>query len=185
VPELTQIVLTDDQALQVSQALSLAIENSFPEQLGGEEGEQALKQLSVFFGLVAANPERFPVSGRLAKALKTAKRSALKGPAQPQSRRNKRKARQEKRRSFHKRRRKEQAETVAAHNAAQEALERDLAEMEETYQEQMARLTELSEKNNLTVEELRELLSLSGAPPAIMAAVEKLDSKPRLIVPGA
>jgi len=143
---------------------------------------------------VAANPERFPLSGRLAKAIKTAKRSA-KGPAQHQSRRNRRKARQEKRQGFAKRRRAEKRENVAAHNAARESVERDMAEMEEAYQTQMARLTELSEKDQLTAEELQEMLSLSGAPPAIIEAAGKVVNRtgqiihgdaepPKLIVPG-
>ena len=59
----------------------------------------------------------------------------------------------------------------------------EMKEMEEAYAEQMARLQELAEKDNLTVDELRELLSLSGAPPAIMDAVAKVDGKPQLIVP--
>lgn len=74
---------------------------------------------------------------------------------------------------------------MAAHNAAREALERDLREMEESYQAQQERLAALIAQDKLTVEDLTELLTAAGAPSEIIEAAQKLNGydKPRLIVP--
>jgi hypothetical protein len=63
-----------------------------------------------------------------------------KGPAQPASRRNKRKARQDARQGGHKRRRKERREMAEQYNAAREIVERDMAEAAEVQAETVARL---------------------------------------------
>lgn len=184
--EFVQVVLTDDHAVQTASAIALALENSTEEQLGGPEGEQVLKSLAVFFGGVAAEPERFPVTGRMASKVKRLKRQA-RGPAQPQSRRNRRKLRQERRQGGAKRRRQERAENVANFNQAMESLARDREEMEAAHQEQQAHLQTLLEAETLTVDEYRELLSLAYAPPAMLEALSKLDVKetPKLILPAS
>lgn len=90
--------------------------------------------------------------------------------------------------SFAKRRRAQKREDAEAFNAAREAIERDMAEMEEAYQAQQARFSQLTEAEMLTPAEYRELLDLSGAPAAITDMLDKVAlpiSQPKLIVPGA
>jgi hypothetical protein len=186
--QLVQLVLTDDQALLTRQLIDLALSNSTEDQVG--EVEADAQRLAVFFGAIAADPDRFPVSGRMATAMKRAKRRA-KGPAQPQSRRNKRKARQEKRMSFHKRRRKERREFAEAYNAAREAMEAEQREMEEAYQEMRARL-EAEPKFDIT--DAAGNVILAGVPQSMVRPVEAAMQEeaevfetdaPKIILPGS
>jgi hypothetical protein len=164
--QLTQIVLTDDQALLTRQLIDIALANSTEEEIG-DAADDAMR-LAVFFGAVAAEPERFPVTGTMARALKQAQRQA-KGPAQPASRRNRRKARQEKRTSFHKRRRKETRETREAYNAAVAAMAAEREEMGAAFAEKRAQL-EAEPKVNVT--DAMGNVIIAGVPQSMIVPVE-------------
>lgn len=99
-----------------------------------EEERHDYERLAVFFGTAAAEPARFPLSGRQASRIKSVVRKA-KGPAQPLSRRNKRKARQEKRQGFHKRRRKDLKQFREQYNEAMAQLRKEQEEAEAAYLE--------------------------------------------------
>lgn len=137
------------------------------------EGElEGYEALAAFFQDVADEPLKYRPTGKAATSVRKIVRG-LKGPAQPQSRRNKRKARQEKRMGAAKRRRREQAQLTAEFNAARERIEKDMAEMEEAYREELEakqiRINEISA--NLSPEGI-ELLRLIGAD-ALAAHVEQ------------
>lgn len=156
--------------------------NSTEDQIG--EAEADLQRLAVFFGAVAADPSRFPLSGQFAEALKRGARKA-KGPAQTPSRRNARKERQEKRQSFHKRRRKETRETKDAYNAAVEAVAAERQEMEDAYAEMRARL-EAEPKVNVT--DAAGNVILAGVPQSMIQPVEPEPAQeptPQIIMPGS
>ena len=104
-----------------------------------EDERSAYERLAVFFGSAAVDPARFPLSPRQKSRIKSIVRKA-KGPAQPQSRRNKRKARQERRISFAKKRRKQNRELREAYNEAMAKLREEEAEMEAAYAEVQARV---------------------------------------------
>lgn len=171
--QLVQLVLTDDQALLNRQLIDLALSNSTEDQLG--EAEADAQRLAVFFGAVAAQPEQFPVTGRMAAQLKTLQRKA-KGPAQTETKRNKRKARQLKRQSFSKRRRAERAEYTAAYNVAREAMAAEAVEMEEAHAELRARL-DAEPKFNIT--DVQGNVILAGVPSSMVVA---LDEAPENVV---
>lgn len=135
--QFTQILLTDEQALKARLALDLVLED--PERFVMTDEERAdFSRLAMFFGYVAANPSQFPPAGEMAQTVKTIVRRA-KGASQPQSGRNKRKARQERRQSFSKRRRQERKVFVEAYNVARERYEQDVKELEEVQREQIER----------------------------------------------
>jgi hypothetical protein len=163
--QLVQLVLTDDQALLTRQAIDLSLSNSTEDQIGDAEAD--LQRLAVFFGAVAAEPSRFPLTGQFAEALKRGARKA-KGPAQPKSRRNARKARQETRIGFAKRRRAERRDLVAQHNAVQEAMQAERQEMEDAYAELRARL-EAEPKVNIT--DAAGNVILAGVPQSMIVPV--------------
>jgi hypothetical protein len=164
--QLVQLVLTDDQALLTRQAIDLALSNSTEDQIGDADAD--LQRLAVFFGAVAAEPGRFPLTGQFAEALKRGARKA-KGPAQTKSRRNARKERQEKRIGFAKRRRAERRALVAQHNAVQEAMEAERQEMEEAYAELRARL-DAEPKVNIT--DAAGNVILAGVPQSMVQPVD-------------
>jgi hypothetical protein len=171
VAEFAQVVVTDDQAVKIAGAIALALENSTDEQLG--EHAEELKALAVFFGVVSTNPERFPVTGRMATAIKDAKKQD-KGPAQPASRRNRRKLRQLTRQGGAKRRRQQHAEDVANFNQAREAMAAELAEMQQIQEEDQAKLEALLAQEVLTPAELTRVLALFHAPPVVIEAASKV-----------
>jgi len=103
-----------------------------------DEERQQYERLAVFYGTAAAAPARFPLSPRQASRIKSIVRKA-KGPAQPQSRRNKRKARQERRQGFQKRRRKELKEFREEYNKALATLRAEAEEAEAAAQELAAK----------------------------------------------
>ena len=106
-----------------------------PERYVLSEDERAsYEKLAVFFGVAATDPSRFPPTGDSARMVKKLMRRA-KGPAQPQSRRNKRKARQERRMRTAKARRKYKREDAENYNRAREAMEAELREMEQIHAE--------------------------------------------------
>lgn len=168
--------------MQLAQAIALALENSTEEQLGGHE--DGLKALAVFFGMVAAEPRKFPVTGRMASKITEARRVA-KGPAQPVSRRNARKERQEKRIGFSRRRRAERREFVANFNTAREAYERDMEEMRQIQEADQATLSALLEQETLTPAEFTRALALMGAPPEILETASRVRGAetPKILLP--
>lgn len=104
-----------------------------------EEERSQYERLAVFFGTAAVDPSRFPLSPRQASRIKSVVKKA-RGPAQPQSRRNKRKARQERRIAFAKQRRKDRREFAAAYNEAMRKMAEEQEEMEKAYAEVQARI---------------------------------------------
>lgn len=132
-----ELVISDEQALLTRAAIDILL--SDPERYVMTDEERAdYERLAVFYGAAAVEPERFPLSPRQASRIKSVIRKA-KGPAQPKSRRNKRKARQERRQSFRKRERAQRKEFAAQYNEAREALEKERQEMEEAFVEMQAR----------------------------------------------
>jgi len=124
--QLTQLLLADEQALKVRLAIDLVLQD--PERfVMTDEERNEYERLAVFFGTVASDPSRFAPTGEMAQTVKSLVRRA-RGPAQPQSGRNKRKVRQERRQGFAKRRRAQRREFAEAYNAAVERVERDMAE---------------------------------------------------------
>lgn len=132
-----EILLTDELALKARLAIDsiLADDNYVME----DEEEADFKRLAVFLGQVATHPESFRPQGKNATRVRSLVRKA-KGAAQPQSRRNKRKARQEKRQGYAKWRRREQKALAEKFNAAREIYEQEAREAEEYHAEQIARL---------------------------------------------
>ena len=104
-----------------------------------EEERSAYERLAVFFGHAVVDPSRFPLSPRQASRIKSVVKKA-RGPAQPQSRRNKRKARQERRIAFAKQRRKQNREFREQYNEAMAQLRKEQEEMEQAYAEVQARI---------------------------------------------
>lgn len=126
-----QIALTDDLALKARLALDHLLADEEHVQLTDEERAD-FERLAVIFGQVATHPEQFKPTGRLAARIKKVGRR-VQGPAQPQSHRNKRKARQERRQRYHKWRRRERKALAEMHNRAMEQYERERQEMEAFY----------------------------------------------------
>ena len=104
-----------------------------------DEERAEFERLAVFFGQVASEPGKFPVTGAMARRVQSIVRAA-RGPAKPSSRRNRRKERQERRQGAAKRRRRERAQTVAAYNEARERVAAEVAELEALQAEQLAKL---------------------------------------------
>lgn len=182
--EFAQVVVTDDQAAQLAQAIALALENSTEEQIG--DVEQNLKSLAVFFATVASEPQRFPITGRMATKIAKLKRQ-MKGPAQKPSRRNARKQRQLTRQGGAKRRRAERKAMAESFNAAQEAYQAQVEELLEIQREDQARVEALLAQDTLTPAELAQILGLVGAPPQILEAAGKVrasDGNKLVLPPG-
>lgn len=176
--------MTDDQAGLVAQAIALALENSTEDQVG--EAEQDLKTLAVFFATVATEPQRFPVTGRMATKLAKIQREN-KPPVKKVSRRNARKQRQLDRQGGAKRRRAERKENVANFNAAREAYLADFTEMQQIQEQDQARAEVLLTQDHLHRDELVEILTLIGAPPQIVEAAGRVvaeDDRKLLLPPG-
>lgn len=150
-----QIVLTDDHV----ELLRRAASTFAPE----PEEQDDFEALEHFINTVAEHPSAFPVTGRMAKSIKTRLRRA-KGDAQPPSRKNKRKARQDKRMRTAKARRKNRAENAAAFNAAREKIEAELKEMFELQEERARRREYLAAQDSLPFEEVAELFELFDLP---------------------
>lgn len=154
-PKYVQVVLTDAHASMLSEAL-----HAFAPE---EEQQEEYAVLEHFVDTVRDNPDAFPVTGRMAASIKRRQRIA-KGPAQPQSRKNRRKARQEKRQSASKRRRKERRERVEQMNAARERIEAELREMQEIAAERARRREQLASRDELPFDEVAELFELFDLP---------------------
>lgn len=135
--QFVELVVSDEQALMTRAAIDLVL--SDPERYVMTDEERAdYERLAVFFGTAAIEPYKFPLSGRQAARIKSVIRKA-KGPAQPQSRRNKRKARQARRIGFAKQRRKDNREFKDAYNEAMAKLRAEEAEAEQAHEEIAAR----------------------------------------------
>lgn len=185
--QLVEVVLTTDQAAVLAAASDVTLRAaSESEYIALEEGEQqTLEQLAVFLAAVANNPQHFPVASNKGLTLKK-RLAAPKGAGQPQSRKNKRKARQERRMSFHKRRRKERRADAENFNQAREIVERDRAEMEEIQRERQAQL-----ENEPKFEMLDSMgnVVLSGIPESMIRPQQTPDTPeeeaPKIIMPGS
>lgn len=104
-----------------------------------DEEREAYERLALFFGRAAVDPGHFPLTGKSAARIKSIVRKA-KGPAQPQSRRNKRKARQERRQSAQKRRRADNKLYREEYNEAMAKIRQDQEEAEAAMQEIQERI---------------------------------------------
>ena len=135
--QFVELVISDEQALMTRLALDIILNDPERYVLSDEERQQ-YERLAVFFGTAAADPSRFPLSGRQAKTIKSIVRKA-KGPAQPQSRRNRRKVRQAQRQSFHKRRRQELREFKDEYNEAMKKLAAEAEEAQRAAEEMQAK----------------------------------------------
>lgn len=145
-----QIVITDDQAKLLGAAADVTLRANEAEEfiLLEEHEKTSLQELAVFMAMVAQHPGSFPITGRMAKSVKTRLRQ-LRGPAQPASARNKRKARQEKRQGFAKRRRKQRRELAEQYNQARQIMEQEMEEARQIQEERQAQL-EAEPKFNIT-----------------------------------
>jgi len=171
--QLVHPILTEEQAGLVHQAL-IALLNTPEGDLSTDPGEEhmvknKISELVYFFNEVVDHPEKFGLrSVEDTKRLIRAHKSMAKGPAQPRSRRNKRKARQEARQGGHKQRRKERKEMAAAQREAVRKVEADMREAEEAYQEAQRKYVErfetLAAKDVLSNEELQEVIEMFGSP---------------------
>jgi hypothetical protein len=131
--QFVQLLLTDEQALYLNASVDLLLADTERFVMTDEERDN-YQRLSVFFSEVVRNPAHFAPTGEMADTVKSIVRK-LKGPAQPQSRRNRRKARQERRMSFRKRERAQRRENAEMYNAAMAALEAERVEAEAAWQE--------------------------------------------------
>lgn len=176
-----QPILTEEQALLVHQAL-IALLNTPPGELSTSPDEetsvkQQLSELVYFFSTVVEHPEKFQLRSPEdnQRIIRAAKRAA-KGPAQPQSRRNRRKARQAERTRTAKARRKEAKYMAEEHNRALRIFEAEQKEAEEAYEAERERIIDRFEsiagKETIRAEELQEVLELFGSPEAAERARE-------------
>jgi hypothetical protein len=166
-------ILTEAQATLVHQAL-IAFLNTPEGNLSENPGEETLirKELSelvYFFSEVVEHPEGFGLrSEKATQAIIRENRRSQKGPAQPQSGRNKRKARQEARQGGHKQRRKQRREYAEQQKEAMAKMEADLKEAQEAYEAAQKKLVDrfeaLATKDTLTNEEVQEVIEMFGSP---------------------
>lgn len=135
---LVQVVLTDEASELTAAALRDAANS---EDITTAEADILYNQ-SLLFQAASEEPAKFPLTGAKATSLARKVRLGAKGPAQPQSRRNKRKARQEKRQGWAKTRRKHRKEMVENYNQAVATMAAEREEMEAAYAEQQAKLAD-------------------------------------------
>lgn len=162
-----QLVLTDDQLDLVASALRDATNNpdiTF-------EQSQEVDDLRYFFETARDEPSKFPVTGKMAGSIRTAVRRA-KGAAQPQSRKNRRKARQERRMRTSKERRKFRAVIAKSYNEAVERMRQEDEEARIAHEEMVARL-EAQPKFNVFAADGRVLLA--GIPEEMIRPAETVD----------
>ncbi|MCZ2109394.1 MAG: DUF724 domain-containing protein [Dehalococcoidia bacterium] len=96
-------------------------------------------QLIYFLEAVRDEPHKFRPTGKQAAGIRKVIARA-KGTSQPQSRKNKRKARQERRMRTHKERRRFRKQIAESYNEARALQEQENAEMEAAFQELQERL---------------------------------------------
>src|SRR5690242_17354963 len=168
---LVEVVLTEEQAGLLAAAADITLRSHEAEDglvTLNEQEELGMKQLAVFFVTVASSPQHFPVTGRMAKTVKSRTRAA-KGEAKQTSRKNKRKARQERRMSFSKRRRKERREMAENFNKAREVYEAELAEIQ-AIQEQRQR--EIENEPKFDVQDIMGNVVIAGVPQSMIRAAD-------------
>jgi hypothetical protein len=161
---LVQLVLTVDQCEMINGAMRDAA-NSPDVTM---EESQRIYDLGYIFQAASEQPSKFPITGKKAASLARALRLG-KGPAQPQSRKNKRKARQEARQGWSKKRRKLRAANAKAYNEAVAIQEAEMAEMEAAYAEQQAKLEKEPKFDVFAMDGTR---ILSGIPESMVRPVE-------------
>lgn len=144
---MVEVVLTDGQAGLLAAAADITLRsNAADDGLVTLEEDEAteIERLAVFMTTVAANPQHFPVTGRMARTIKKrtlASRLPKIGAGDTgRSVRNGRKARQERRARFHKDRRKHRRETAEAYNTARTKMEAEVAEMQAIQAERQAEI---------------------------------------------
>lgn len=146
-----------------------------------EEERDEFQRLAVFLGQVATSPEAFPPQGKNATRIRGIVRRA-KGPAQPQSRKNKRKERQERRQGAAKRRRQERREFTAAYNEALAKVEADMREAEEA---QRALEERIAKQPKFTIKAVDGRVILTDIPAEAILREDGEPAFPTIIVPGA
>lgn len=172
-----QLVLTDDQLDLVAGALADAAKQ---EELNDDDLQQ-LGVLQEFMELARDEPHRFPITGKQAGSIRTAVRRA-KGAAQPQSRKNKRKARQEKRIRTSKERRKFRKQIAESYNAAMEVQRRENEEIEQLHREIEERVAAQPKYRLLAGD---GTILMDGIPAEFIVSVDTEESLlPKVIVPG-
>lgn len=181
--QFVELVVSTDQALMTRAALDIVL-NDPDRYVLTEEERSAYERLAVFFGSAAVDPARFPLSPRQASRIKTLVKKA-RGPAQPQSRRNKRKARQERRIATAKQRRKNNREFREQYNEAMAQLRKEQEEMEAAYAEVEARV---AAEPKFDIVDGQGNLIMSGVPESAIvhageeAALER--ERAKVILPG-
>ncbi|MDE2103114.1 MAG: hypothetical protein KGL39_38065 [Patescibacteria group bacterium] len=178
--QFVQTLITDEQALKVRLAIDLVLQD--PERFVMTDEERTeYERLAVFYGHAASNPAAFSPTGEMAQTVKKLVRSA-KGPAQPSSRRNRRKRRQERRTSWRKRERMHRRETAEQFNAAMEALRRDAEEAEAAAQEAQTRYESEAKFDILGPD--GQTVMLRGVPESAIRAMSLSGDGPKIILPG-
>lgn len=178
--QFVETLITDDQALKIRLALDLILQDPDRYVMTDEERDE-YQRLAVFYGVVATDPSRFAPTGKNAQTVKSIVRR-VKGPAQPQSRRNRRKMRQERRRAHQKLMRSQRREFAEQYNAAMQTLRSEAEEAGRA-------AAEVEER--FAAEPKVMVLAADGTPvmrgiPASMVVPEpeSLDEAPKIILPG-
>ena len=147
-----------------------------------EDEERAeYERLATFMGQVYTNPEAFPVMGESATKIRSIVRKA-KGAAQPQSRRNKRKARQEQRQSRQKFLRQHRREFAQAYNEAREKMEAEMREAEEVMRAAEERI---ATQPKFQIKNVNGQVVLTDVPAEAILNAEGEPAFPQIILPGA
>lgn len=173
--QLVQILLTPEQAALLGASADVTVRAHEAETLVEltDDEKSSYQQLAVFMGMVASDPSKFPVTGKLARTIKTRARQ-LKATPNPDSgntnasRRNKRKARQERRQRSHKVRRRTRREDAAAYNVARTQMEAEIAEMQAIQDERMA---EIEAEPKFTVTDIMGNVLIDNVPQSMIAPV--------------
>jgi hypothetical protein len=171
--ELVHPILTEAQATLVHQAL-IAFLNTPEGNLSENPGEETLlrKELSelvYFFSEVTEHPEGFGLrSEKDTQAIIRENKRSQKGPAQPASGRNKRKARQARRQGGHRQRRQDRKVYAEQQREALQKLEAEAKEAQEAYEAAQKKLIDrfeaLAKKDTLSNEEVQEVIEMFGSP---------------------
>jgi transcription elongation GreA/GreB family factor len=150
-----QLLLTDEQAELAAAALLDAEEqlkedvNDLPEltseDVAFKESRlaeiQQVGRLFLLFQDASERPAKYPPTGKMASSVRTIVRRA-KGASQPNTRRNRRKARQAERRAYRKFTRLHRREIAEQYNAAVEQMEKEQAEYEAAQRELEERIAD-------------------------------------------
>lgn len=161
---LVSVTLTGDQAELVAAAMRDATNN---EDITLDESK-TIYDTGMLFQDASENPSKYPLSPKMAATLRPFVRKA-KGAAQPQSRTNKRKARQEKRQGWSKMRRKNRAAMVKGYNEAVAIQEAEAAEIEAIHAEAIEKL-KLEPKFNIMT--YSGEIAISDVPESMIVAVK-------------